>query len=167
MAADETTRFRGRWWTALRASFFLAYLLFAAAIALGTGVAGALRCDDSCIAPAYVQDWSNTSDAWQWEALSGLGTAGLICAALVVLATPLSRRLARGVFAAHCFAAVALIYVDSTGSSMFPIGRNQLLVLLTCCVFCAAGWALVTSRPRSPATFARDRRRAGGSPSRS
>jgi len=164
MAADETRRFRGRGWTALRASFLLGYLLFAAAIALGTGVADALRCDDSCLAPAYVSDWSDTSDAWQWEVLAGLGTTGLLCAGLAILAILFSRRLAQGLFAAHCCLAVALVYLDSTGLSMFPVGRNGPLLLLTGCVFGAAGWALGTARPRTLATLARDRWRLRGSP---
>jgi hypothetical protein len=108
----------------------------------------ALKCDDACGG----EGWRGQADAWQWQAVAGLGVAAFFAATALVLLVLLRRR----------NAAVAALVVElgaavAVATMLSPhwwehVGRNTLAALATLAAAGAAVGALFLTPTRRAAS---------------
>ena len=125
---------------AIRATATAVYLAGTCFWWLLMGIGAALRCDDNCLAPEYVDSWRETTDAWQWEAIEWLGAAGALVALAAVVAGWFWRKAGLGFFAAHVAVFGANLFVLLHGADIHGGGGALVLGIA---VVAAAGFVAV------------------------
>ena len=97
--------------TVVRACATVVYLVGTGIWMLYMGLLSALRCDDNCLAPQYVNSWRETTDAWQWSAVGWLGFVGAGLALIAVVGSWFGRTIGLALFSTHLAVLAANLFI--------------------------------------------------------